>query len=290
MEPWTHHTAQINGLGFHYVEAGAGPPVVLLHGFPEFWYAWHHQIPALAAAGLRAVAPDLRGYNETDKPRGIENYRIDVLLTDIVRLVEHLGVARAHIVGHDWGGALAWQLAIRHPEVVDKLVILNAPHPAAFARELRTPGQWWRSSYMLLFRLPWLPERLLAAGNYALLRRILRRQPVRPGAFTPDDIERYRRALAQPGARTAALNYYRAAFRYRRQLRGARRQIEAPTLVIWGEQDPYLGVGLTRGLEEWVPKVQIQRLPNASHWVQNDAPEVVNEAMVRFLQSSSGTV
>lgn len=283
MEPWTHRTARINGLRFHYVEAGTGPLVLLLHGFPEFWYAWRHQLPALAATGFHAVAPDLRGYNETDKPRGVEHYRLDVLTSDVIGLIEHLQAPRAVIVGHDWGGALAWHVAIRHPEVVEKLVILNAPHPAAFVRELKKPGQWWRSSYMLLFRLPWLPERLLAAGNYALLRRVLKRQPVRPGAFTPEDIERYCQALSQPGARTATLNWYRAAFRYRGQALGIRRPVQAPTLLIWGERDPYLGVGLTHGLEPWVPNLRIERLLNASHWVQNDAPDVVNQLMLSFL-------
>lgn len=283
MEPWHHRTAQINGLRFHYVEAGTGPLVILLHGFPEFWYSWHHQIPALAAAGFHALAPDLRGYNETDKPKGIQNYRIDVLLNDIVGLIDHAGARKVVVVGHDWGGALAWFLAIRRPEVVDKLVILNAPHPAAFRRELRRWDQWLRSTYMLVFQLPLLPEWLLQAGDYYLLKRTLRRQPARPGAFTAKDIARYQQALAQPGARTAALNYYRAARRFRRSVSGGRRVVSVPTLLIWGERDPYLGVRLTQGLEEWVPCLQVERLPNASHWVQNDAPEEVNRLLMQFL-------
>lgn len=282
MEPWSHRTATINGLRFHYVEAGTGPLVVLLHGFPEFWYAWHHQIPALAAAGFHAVAPDLRGYNETDKPPGVHNYRIDLLLSDIVGLIEHTGERRAVVVGHDWGGALAWYLAIRKPEVVNKLIILNAPHPAAFRRELRRWDQWLRSTYILFFQLPALPEWLLQAGDYYFLKRMLRRQPARPGAFTADDVARYRQALARPGARTAALNYYRAALRFHA---GPPAVLPAPTLLIWGERDPYLGVRLTQGLDEWVPNLQIERLPNASHWVQNDAPEEVNRLLLAFLTS-----
>src|SRR5262249_22187334 len=144
----------LNGLAFHYVEAGTGPLVVLLHGFPEFWYAWRHQIPALAGAGYYVVAPDLRGYNESDKPLGVRNYRIELLVQDVVALIEHTGVRRAVVVGHDWGGVIAWQLAMDHPERVDRLVILNAPHPAAFLRELRRPTQLLRSAYMLFFQLP----------------------------------------------------------------------------------------------------------------------------------------
>ncbi len=283
MEPWHHRTSHINGLRFHYVEAGSGPLVILLHGFPEFWYSWHHQIPALAAAGFHALAPDLRGYNESDKPKGIHHYRIDVLLNDIVGFIKHAGERKAVVVGHDWGGALAWFLAIRRPEVVDKLVVMNAPHPAVFRRELRRWDQWLRSTYMLLFQFPMLPEWLLQAGDYYLLKRTLRRQPSRPGAFSETEIARYRRALAQPGARTAALNYYRAARRFRHDLSGRRRTVPVPTLLIWGERDPYLGVRLTQGLEEWVPRLHIERLPDASHWVQNDAPEEVNRLLLRFL-------
>jgi pimeloyl-ACP methyl ester carboxylesterase len=282
-DSWSHRRAKVNGVELHYVDAGSGPLVLFLHGFPEFWYSWRHQLAALAAAGFRAVAPDLRGYNESDKPVGVDHYRMSLLVADVAGLVEHLGGARAVIVGHDWGGAIAWRVAMDRPEIVEKLIVLNAPHPAAFRRELRTLGQWLRSSYMLFFRLPWLPEWALQAGAYAMLKRVLRRQPVHAGAFSKEDIDRYKKALAQPGALTATLNYYRAAFRHRLEVGGSVRPIQAPTLLIWGERDPYLGVRLTEGLEPWVPALRVVRIPDASHWVQNDVPERVNELILGFL-------
>jgi pimeloyl-ACP methyl ester carboxylesterase len=281
---WVHQRAVINGLQLHYVETGHGPLLVLLHGFPEFWYSWRHQIPALAGAGFRVVALDLRGYNESAKPRGVRHYRMELLVEDVVGLIHHVGAPRAIVVGHDWGGVIAWRLASDHPQRVDRLIVLNAPHPAAFLRELCDPAQWLRSAYMLFFQLPWLPERLLSWRDYALLERTLTDQPTRPGAFTPDDIQQYKRALAQAGARTAALNYYRAALWYLGSAARTMQPITTPTLLIWGERDPYLGIRLTEGLDEWVPDLRIQRLAGASHWVQNDDPERVNQLMLEFLR------
>jgi len=285
-ERWAHRDAVVNGVRLHYVEAGAGPLVVLLHGFPEFWYSWRHQIPALAAAGFRVLAPDQRGYNESDKPAGVDAYRVEALTADVAGLIRHVGEARAAVVGHDWGGVLAWYLPVQYPELVDRLVVLNAPHPLAYLRELRRGGQLLRSWYVLFFQLPGLPERLIRAGDFAAVRRMLRRQPVRPDAFTEEDVERYRVALARPGALTAALNYYRAAVRGGGLRRAARkmRPIPVPTLLLWGEQDPALSVRLTEGLEAWVPDLRVERIADASHWVQNDAPERVNQALVNFLR------
>lgn len=287
---WNHRYAVVKGLRLHYVEAGAGPLVVLLHGFPEFWYSWRQQIPALAAAGFRVIALDLRGYNESDKPAGVHHYRLELLVRDVVGIVRHAGVERAHIVGHDWGGAIAWQVAIEHPEVVDRLAILNAPHPAALERELRGPRQWLRSWYILFFQLPWLPEWLWQRGDQALIERVFRQEPVRPDAFTAEDIAHYKRAFAQPGALTAAINYYRAALRQRRRMTRRLRPIPAPTLLIWGERDRYLGARLAEGLEPWVPNLCVVRLPEASHWVQNDAPERVNDLLVQWTSSGAAGV
>jgi pimeloyl-ACP methyl ester carboxylesterase len=280
---WSHRYAVVNGLRLHYVEAGEGPLVVLLHGFPEFWYSWHRQIPALAAAGFHVLAVDQRGYNESDKPAGVDRYRIEALTDDAAGLIAHAGHAKAHVIGHDWGGVVAWAVAMRHADVVDKLVILNAPHPAAYLRELQTTDQRLRSWYVLFFQLPVLPELLIRAGNYALLERGLRREPVNPDAFTADDLRLYKEAVSQPGALTAALNYYRAAYRHRREARTLLRRVTAPTLLLWGERDRYLSLRLTEGLEPWVPDLRVERIPDASHWVQNDAPERVNVALVAFL-------
>ena len=282
---WTHAEATANGVRLHYVEAGEGPLIVLLHGFPGFWYSWRYQIPALADAGFHVVAPDLRGYNRSEKPRGVSAYRIQHLVADVAGLVRHLGERRATLVGHDWGGIVAWYMAMVHPELVDRLAILNAPHPAVFARELFRSTQLLRSWYVGAFQVPHLPEALFRAGNYALLERVLRTESVRADAFTDEDISRYKEAVAQPGALTASINYYRAALRYGKpNLPDEAQTIEAPTLVIWGEQDPHLVVGLTEGLEEWVPRVRVSRIPEAGHWVQADAPGRVNELLMEFLR------
>lgn len=280
---WEHREAVVNGVRLHYVEAGSGPLVVLLHGFPEFWYSWRHQIPALAAAGFRVLAPDLRGYNLSDKPPGVSAYRIEVLLKDIEGLIQQAGEEKASVVGHDWGGVLAWYFAMRHPERVERLIVLNAPHPAAYRRELRSWTQLRKSWYVFLFQVPGLPEQVIGAGDYDLIGRMLCRQPVHAGAFSAEDVRYYKHALARPGALTAALNYYRALGNPLR-LTEATAPIAAPTLLLWGEQDSFLSTRLTEGLNAWVPNLSVVRFPDVSHWVQNDAPERVNRLMIAFLR------
>jgi pimeloyl-ACP methyl ester carboxylesterase len=287
---WTHHEAIVNGVRLHYVEAGTGPLVVLLHGFPEFWWSWHHQIGALAAAGYRVVAPDMRGYNTSEKPPGVGSYRLDRLTADIAALIRYLGAQRAAVVGHDWGGVVAWALPVHHPAVVERLVVLNAPHPGLFRDVLRrVPAQRWRSWYAAFFQLPWLPEAIIRAGNFAVLDMMLRRGANRPGAFTTDDIQRYKTAVGQPGALTAMLNYYRALARSGTRGTGTGR-IDVPTLLIWGERDVALDLANADAerLQRWVPQIGLVRIPDASHWVQQDAPERVNEALVSFLEGYRG--
>lgn len=284
---WEHHEAVVNGVRLHYVEAGSGPVVVLLHGFPEFWYGWRHQIAPLAAAGYRVIAPDMRGYNQSEKPPSVHAYAVDTLVKDVAALIAHCGVTRATVVGHDWGGVVAWEVAMRRPDVVEKLIVLNAPHPAAFLRELRTPTQLARSWYAFAFQVPVLPELLIALGDYRMLRAVFRRDPVRPNTFTEDDIQRYRDAFAIPGARTATINYYRAAMRRnpRRITAEAVRSVTAPTLLIWGIGDRYLSPALTERLGQWVPRLCVERIVGASHWVQHDAPEQVTALMLGFLRA-----
>jgi epoxide hydrolase 4 len=279
-----HSRATLNGIRIHYVEDGQGPAVVLLHGFPEFWYSWRHQIPALAAAGCRVVAPDLRGYNESDKPPGVDNYRPEVLVKDVAALIRHIGPEPAVVVGHDWGGVIAWLVAMRHPQLVRRLIVLNAPHPATFIGELRHARQYLRSLYMFFFQLPWFPEASLRFQNFGLVGHALRRQPVHPGAFTDADIRLYKAALAKPRALTAALNYYRAAFRYRRETARVFRAVNMPVMVVWGAHDAYLNPHVTDGLLAWAPHLRVMELPDASHWVQNDAPDQVNRAIIDFLR------
>ena len=280
-----HRYATVNGVRLHYVEYGKGPLILLLHGFPECWYAWRYQLPALAEAGYRVVAPDLRGYNLSDKPRGVHAYRMECFIGDVKGLIQTLGEDRAIVVGHDWGGVIAWQLAISEPQMVKKLIILNAPHPQRYLEALKTPGQLLRSWYVLFFQLPWFPELMIRSFGFAGLRQRLLNEPVHADAFDEVTVKVYQRALAQPGALTAALNYYRAGFRSLvRGLRPNIQPIEMPTLVIWGEQDRYLGADLLEGLEPWVKDLTVERFADASHWVQAEVPERVNERMLQFLR------
>jgi pimeloyl-ACP methyl ester carboxylesterase len=284
VESWSHAEMRVNGVHLHYVEAGSGPLVVLLHGFPEFWYSWRHQIPVLAAAGFHVVAPDLRGYNLSEKPSGIKAYRLECLTADVAALIRHFG-APATLVGHDWGGVIAWRVPVDHAGVVDRLVVLNGPHPAAYARALRTWDQLRRAWYVFVFQLPLLPEALLRRADYRALGNVLRRTPVRPGAFSETDIQLYKQAMAQPGALTAALNYYRANFLRLRSHDITRSVVPVPTLLIWGDRDHALSLGLTRDLDRWVPNLRVEHLPDCGHWVQNEAPERVNQLLLDFLRS-----
>jgi pimeloyl-ACP methyl ester carboxylesterase len=271
------------GVRLHFVTMGEGPLVLLLHGFPDFWYGWRRQIPALAAAGYRVVAPDLRGYNLSQRPLRVEDYRRDVLADDVAALVGALGERRAHVVGHDWGGVIAWHLAVRHPAVIDRLAILNAPHPVRMRALLGRSTQAARSWYMGLFQLPWLPERLLSVAGRRLLHRTWSSMHRTPGAFTAADHAAYDAAFAAPGAVFAALAYYRALRHTGMTIPAERRLIPHPTLVLWGERDPALVAANAEGLERWVRDVRVVRVPDAGHWVMADAPALTNETLARFL-------
>jgi pimeloyl-ACP methyl ester carboxylesterase len=273
--------AETNGTRLHYVAAGtSGPLLLLLHGFPEFWYSWRWQIPALARR-FRVVAPDLRGYNLSDKP--VRGYDIGSLVDDVRGLIAALGERDAHVVGHDWGGAIAWSVAIRAPDAVRRLAIFNAPHPGPFLRELRSPGQLWRSSYIGFFQIRGLAERAIARDNFAYLRRTFRAADRGRAWLTDEDIERFIAAIARPGALSAGLEYYRRLFRPAsfRQV-SPLRVIEAPTLVLWGELDPYLGTGQLEGLDRWVQDLRVVRFPTAGHWLNQQEPERVNTALEAF--------
>lgn len=283
-EPWQHREILTNDLRMHYVTQGTGPLVVLLHGFPEFWYSWRFQIPELAAHGFRVVAPDLRGYNRTEKPRS--GYDIPTLLRDIAGLIEGLGEERAIIVGHDWGGVLAWLFAIDYPHMTSRLIVLNAPHPGAMQRELRTPVQMRKSWYILAFQIPWLPEYLLSRDHARAIGNLIYGAAFQKAAFPSAELEKYQEAISKPGALTAALNYYRQLVRHGQRLyRNRTLRVDAPTLLIWGEHDVALGIELTHNLNEWVPNLQIKYIPDSGHWVQQEQPEQVNRSMLEFLQT-----
>ena len=251
---WTHQFASVNGIRLHYVEAGSGPLVVLLHGFPEFWYSWRHQIPALAQAGFRVVAPDLRGYGESGKPAGVGSYHIDLLVADVLGLIRHLGQDSAHVAGHDWGGVIAWTLAMRHPDAVTRLAILNAPHPAILFRQIRRPWQLFKSWYIFFFQLPWLPEWLLRQNRFGWLLSALRRDPVHPSASAPGyrPLPPGHRAGPAPSPPPSTTIVPPFAM-YEAAPPAGLRPITRPTLVIWGERDRYLDVRLLEGVSAWVP-------------------------------------
>ena len=265
----------------HYVEAGAGEPVVLLHGFPESWYSWRHQIEALAPH-FRVIAPDQRGYNETEK-RG--PYDTDTLQADILALLRHLSIERAHIVGHDWGGAIAWLLAIHHPDAVRSLTICNLPHPALMQRALRNNfRQLRRSWYVFAFQVPFLPQRVLSARNYQWLARNLIND-CRPGTFTREDLKEILASWRRQGL-DGGVNWYRAALRHPRPLPKPVPSIKAPTLVIWGEEDQFLGKELTIGTSAYVENLDMHFLPGVSHWVQQEEPPTVNRLLLAHLEKA----
>lgn len=275
--------ADLSAVRLHYVELGEGPLVVLLHGFPDFWFSWRFQIPALADAGFRVVAPDMRGYNLSSKPPGVAAYDTDRLAGDIRELIAERGAHSAFLAGHDWGAAVAWVTAMKHPDVVERLAILNAPHPSKMLAGLRHPRQLARSWYIFFFLLPWLPERLVRADGWRLFRHGFEHD-TRPGAFSDEDIECYVEAWSRPGAVTAMINYYRAAFRQSpSRAEVALRPVAAPTRVIWGERDRYLGAELAEPDRADVPNLErVIRLPHASHWVQHDEPDRVAQLLVEF--------
>jgi pimeloyl-ACP methyl ester carboxylesterase/2-polyprenyl-6-methoxyphenol hydroxylase-like FAD-dependent oxidoreductase len=277
-----------HGIRLHGVEAGTGTLVVLLHGFPEFWFSWRRQIPALANAGYRAVAVDLRGYDLSDKPRGVSAYAMSELVQDVVELIQACGSASAVVAGHDWGGAIAWEVATRCPESVEALMIVNAPHPARFREALRSFDQIRRSWYIGVNQLPRIAEAWIRWGDYAFIRRLFRDGPKRVGAFTASDIERYLEAIDRPGALTAALNYYRGIPGALLEGGDPPRAVRSPVLVVWGDRDPFLGSALAEPGANVSPEVRVERIPSASHWPHLEEPDLVNAWMLDFLGRSVG--
>jgi pimeloyl-ACP methyl ester carboxylesterase len=278
-----HERIHADGIELHVAMAGAGPTVILLHGFPENWTSWRRQFRPLVDAGFSVWAPDLRGYNLSDRPHERDAYRLSHLIADVASLVAATGHGRAHIAGHDWGGIIAWTFAGRHPELTDKLVILNAPHVGIYLDKVRRPPQMFRSWYVLLFLVPGVAEWALSVRRYRALRYMFARLPWRPDAYADADIQQYVAAMSSPGALTAALNYYRANARPGGAATARDVRIEAETLVIWGDRDPALGTELLDGLEAIAPRVRVHHIPQAGHWIQNEAPGEVNRMIVGFL-------
>lgn len=284
LEPgWTSRFVTAKGVRLHVVEAGdpSGPPVILLHGFPEFWWAWRKQIGPLAAAGYRVIVPDMRGYNLSERPAGIAAYYLDLLADDIAALADALGIVSFRLVAHDWGGVVAWWVAVRHAQRIERLVIMDAPHPDTWAQAMRRdPVQALRSLYALLFQLPGLPEALLGSFRYKGLRGLMT-MSARPGAFSPREMERYVSAWSQPRALTAMLNYYRALRRRWTSTPPAR--ITPPTLVLWGEHDTALGRPIAEAAVALCDRGSLRVIPRTSHWLHVEAPEMVTGAMLEHL-------
>lgn len=282
-----HRRLTVSDVTLHVAEArptgdlSRAPLVVLLHGFPEFWWSWHHQLRALADAGIWAVAPDLRGYAESDKPDGVDAYRLETLAADVAGLVRALGREKATVVGHDWGAIVAWQVAQQHPDLVERLAILNVPHPLQMMRGLRTsPRQMMRSWYMFFFQVPFVPEKAAAAFDYAFVRNTFRLD-----GFSKEEIDPYIEALKTPGALTSAMNYYRSIIRRAATAKTPKTvRIDCEVLVIWGDKDRYLGKELATPPARFVPNARVIHVPEASHWVQHDAKERVNDLLVDFVK------
>lgn len=277
---------EVGGVKLHVAEAGPpeGPLVILLHGFPEFWFGWRDLIGPLAAAGFHVVAPDQRGYNLSDKPRGVEAYRLDSLARDIFGLAETFGAETFRLVGHDWGASVAWWMASQRPQRLERLAILNAPHPAIWKRAMtEDPEQKRKSRYVQMLRIPWLPEFMVRAGGYKGLSDAFA-GAARPAAFGPEIMARYQEAWRRPGALTATLNWYRALFAQDLQV-PAPASIPTPTLVLWGDLDPFAEPSLAEASAALCANAEVRHFPGATHWIAHDEPEAVADALIAFLRS-----
>ena len=280
---------ETNQIRLHTVQAGppGGPLVILLHGFPEFWYGWNKQIRPLAEAGFRVLAPDLRGYNLSDKPQDISAYRLDHLVDDVTGLIEAAGREKAVLVGHDWGALVAWVAAVLRPERLEKMAILNGPYPlAGIQAALRDPTQLLRSSYVLFFQLPLFPEAILRNNNWEMLVKGMRRSS-RPRTFSEEDFRQYRQARRKKDAMTSMLNYYRAFLR--RPLSLPRKpRISVPTLILWGVQDAALSQATAEMSVDLCEHGELVYFEDAGHWIQHEEAHRVNELLLEFLRDSSG--
>lgn len=291
--PYEERFIEANGIRLHTILAGpeSGEPVVLLHGFPEFWYGWRNQIPALAERGYRVIVPDQRGYNLSDKPEGIENYRINTLATDVKALAEALGYEQINLVGHDWGAAVSWWVATLYPQLLKKLVILNVPYPSVMADQAKQFNlrQILKSWYIGFFQIPRLPEATLSRNHAQSLVDMMIRS-ANKDTFTTSDIAQYRKAWLQPNAIKSMINWYRAlgnpgptpidSVRTKRE----KGFIKIPTLMLWGEKDIALTKDLAQPSIDLCETGRLVFFPNATHWVQHDEAEAVNQHLVEFLQ------
>eukprot|EP00052_Salpingoeca_macrocollata_P031501 m.322836 g.322836 ORF g.322836 m.322836 type:complete len:349 (+) comp27709_c0_seq1:43-1089(+) len=271
------------GVSLHYVTKGQGPLMLFLHGFPEFWYSWRHQMKEFEK-DYQVVAIDMRGFASSSKPRGSGNYTVDALTDDVIAVMKHFlkEGKKCTLVSHDWGGAVAWNTAHFAPQYIERLVVMNCPHPALFSKNA-TFGQFLKSWYIFFFQVPYLPEFTVYVDDYAMIPAALRSRKmglVRRDNISPDEIELFKYAISRPGAATATINYYRNVWRKPR--RWAVKVLPFPVLIIWGEKDGALDFSLMNGVQEYCSDVQVKKIPDASHWVNQDTPELVNQEMRSF--------
>lgn len=285
LEPsWRERAVHANGVDFHIVEAGesGAPLLLLLHGFPEFWWAWRKQLTPLAAAGFHVVAPDLRGFNLSSAPTGISAYTLGTLAADVEALCHAMGADRIYLAGHDWGAVIGWWVALRYPERVKRAVLISGPHPAAWASQvLKGPIQALRSAYIAIFQLPWIPEAMLEMRGFALLKSAMRRS-ARKGSLDPGTLDRYSKAWKCPGALRAMLNYYRA-LRFLRS-EGRPTHIEIPVLILWGDKDRFLGRGVMEASAAHCRDGRFIAIEGSTHWLHWEDSERVTAEMLEFLQ------
>jgi pimeloyl-ACP methyl ester carboxylesterase len=280
----TFEFADINGIKLHYAKAGNGEKLIIfVHGFPEFWYLYNNQLRNFSNE-FTVIAPDMRGYNLSSKPSAVEEYQVKYMMEDLRQLAEKSGFKKFTLVAHDWGGMIAWWFAIVYPEYLEKLVIINAPHPAIFHRELKeNPEQQKASAYMLLFRSP-EAEQILSANNFEPLVKIVLSEGLKTGMLNEEDKQNYLQAWSQPGALTGGLNYYRAQKDYGYGLDSSTYLVNVPVLVIWGEKDTALLTSNLEGLKQYVPDLTIKRIPDGSHWIIHEKPALVNKYIKEFIR------
>ena len=268
----------------HAIAAGPkeGPVVVLLHGFPEFWYGWRRQIEPLADAGFRVIVPDQRGYNLSSKPSGVAAYALTELVSDVIAIADQLGQEKIFLAGHDWGAAVAWSTALLYPQRIAKLVALNVPHPSVMRRfMMKHMRQMLRSWYIFFFQLPYLPEAFFSAFHFLVGARSLLRSS-RPGTFSAEDLNQYRTAWSQPGALTAMINWYRALFRTRAKFPD--KTVRIPTRILWGERDAFLLAEMAHESLRYCKDAELFTFANASHWLQHEEPARVSELLIDFFR------
>lgn len=280
----TIQSVEANGQTFEVATAGEGKKLALcLHGFPELHYSWRHQIPLLVELGYKVWAPNLRGYGGSTKPDGVDSYRLNTLVQDVAALIDASGAEEVTLIAHDWGAIIAWHFAILKIRPLTRLVIMNVPHPKCAQREMRHWYQLKKSWYIFFFQLPWLPEKMLGRNGAQPVKEAFSKMAVDKSRFPDSELQVYADAASRPGALRSMINYYRALLRTKDVREIGDAMVTIPTLMIWGEEDTAIDIRCTDGTEQWVPDLELHRLPGVSHWVQQEAPEKVNAILREWL-------